>query len=118
VLHAAIKSMEADGYEAMHPKQKKEEKPKPVNQIWENLYGIEEKNEKFEKDEKEFIQEDKPKVDKNKKVKQEEKVTTKFDEDSLTVYGALLSDSLDSMERGKEQATPQALIEKVISKEE
>jgi len=36
--------MEADGYEAMHPKQKKEEPPKPVNQIWENLYGIEEKN--------------------------------------------------------------------------
>jgi hypothetical protein len=36
----------------------------------------------------------------------------------LTVYGALLSDSLESMEPGKEQATPQALIEKVISKEE
>ena len=98
--------MEADGYEAMHPKQKKVEAPKPVNEIWENLYGMEEKVEKFEKDEKDFIPEDKPKVDKKKKVKQEEKVTTKFDEDSLTVYGALLSDSLESMEPGKEQATP------------
>lgn len=51
VLHAAIKSMEADGYESLHPKPKPKEEPKPVNQIWENLYGLEESNEKFEKDE-------------------------------------------------------------------
>jgi hypothetical protein len=50
----------------LHPKPKKVEAPKPVSEIWENLYGMEEKNEKFEKDEKEFIKEDKPKVHKKK----------------------------------------------------
>jgi hypothetical protein len=68
VLHAAIKSIEADGYESLHPTPKKVEAPKPVNQMWENLYGIEEKVQKFEKDEKKFIKEEKPKVEKiNKK---------------------------------------------------
>jgi len=102
----------------MKPK-KKPEPEKPHNQIWEDLYDINTKEDKFEKEEKEFIPEEKPKVHKKKKVKkEEEKVSTKFDEDSLSVYGSLLSESLDSMEPGKEQATPSALIEKVLSKEE
>jgi hypothetical protein len=50
--------MEADGYEQLHPKPKKKEPTKPVGQLWENLYGIEEKVQKFEKDEKKFIKDD------------------------------------------------------------
>ena len=58
MLHAAIKSMEADGYETLHPQPKQKEAPKPVSQMWENLYGMEEKVQKFEQDEKKFIKED------------------------------------------------------------
>ena len=81
VLHAAIKSMEADGFEAMKPKIKA--KPKETSQIWENLYGYEEKDLKFDKEEKEFIPEEKPKQKKKKHVIEESKVSTKFDDDSL-----------------------------------
>ena len=99
-------------------KPKKKELPKPVNQLWDNLYEIEHKDSKFEKEEKEFIPEEDVPVKKVIKVKQEEKVSTKFDDDSLAVYGALLSDSLDSQKPGEENATPSAQVEKILSKEE
>jgi len=58
------------------------------------------------------------KLIKRKKVKTEEKLSAKFDDDSLAVYGQLLSESLDSSPEGQEVANPAALIEQIISKED
>lgn len=52
---------------------------------------------------------------KKKVVKKEEKLSSKFDDDSLAVYGALLSESLDAAPEGEAVAKPAALIEAIIT---
>lgn len=59
-----------------------------------------------------------PKEEEKVQVVEEEvmdKIDTKFDADSLAVYGYMLNEQLSKGAPGTETATPAALIEKVIS---
>ena len=119
VLHAAIASIDED--EAAEKKQKAKSKKKPQkesNVLWENLDYLEQKSKRDDKKAKKFIKPKKTKVVKKKVEKKDEKLSSKFDDDSLAVYGALLSESLDAAPEGEEVANPAALIEAVISKED
>ena len=120
VLHAAIASIDED--EKAEKKQKAKQKKKTEklgNVLWENLDYLEQKSKRDDKKAKKFIKPKKKKVVKKKKVaKTEEKLSAKFDDDSLAVYGQLLSESLDSSPEGQEVANPAALIEEIISKED
>ena len=79
---------------------------------------LEQKSKRDDKKAKKFIKPKKAKVVKKKVEKKDEKLSSKFDDDSLAVYGALLSESLDAAPEGEEVANPAALIEAVISKED
>jgi len=119
VLHAAIASIDED--EKAEKKQKANQKKKPEklgNVLWENLDYLEQKSKRDDKKAKKFIKPKKKKVVKKVVKKTEEKLSAKFDDDSLAVYGQLLSESLDSSPEGQEVANPAALIEQIISKED
>ena len=80
---------------------------------------MQEQSDKIEKNEKRFIPDEKPKEKKEIVTEKdiEEKIDMNFDENSLAVYGALLSEQLDKGEPGKEVATPQAMVGEIISEE-
>ena len=94
VIHAAIASMENENLDKQKQKVKKAA-PKPVNVLWENLQFMEDKQQKFEKEAEKFIP--KPKPIKAKKVDpDDEKIDTSFDQESLALYGATLTEELET----------------------
>lgn len=89
VLHAAIASLENENMDIKKQKVQKKQ-PKPVNVLWENLQFMEDKAQKFDKEAEKFIPKKapkKPKVD-----PEDEHIDTNFDDDSLSVYGAILTE--------------------------
>lgn len=114
VMDAAFKDFENEGKQAPKKVIKKPE----ANQMWQNLQYMESQSQKFEKEEKKFI----PKAQSKKPIitesEIEEKIDPNFDENSLALYGALLSDSLDAAKPGHERAIPKLKVEKVLSKSE
>jgi hypothetical protein len=66
--------------------------------MWQDLAYLDDKTKKIEKEEEKFIPKEKPKEVKKQEV--EEKIDPNFDDDSLTVYGALLSESLEKAPEG------------------
>eukprot|EP00356_Strombidium_inclinatum_P014323 CAMPEP_0170484410 /NCGR_PEP_ID=MMETSP0208-20121228/3889_1 /TAXON_ID=197538 /ORGANISM="Strombidium inclinatum, Strain S3" /LENGTH=109 /DNA_ID=CAMNT_0010757739 /DNA_START=560 /DNA_END=889 /DNA_ORIENTATION=- len=76
---------------------------------------------KYDKDAKNYIsdEEDHPKPVKKKELDEnDDKLDTNFDDDSLSVYGAMLTEQLETSKPGHEKATPRALVGEIISKEE
>jgi hypothetical protein len=47
----------------------------------------------------------------------EEKLDVNFDDDSLTVYGAMLSDTMDQAKPGKETATLTKAVGEILNQE-
>ena len=114
VLHAAI--LEYEDEEQKAAEQKKAKKPKPeFNQMWENLHYLEEQQKKIDKDAPK-VEVKKPKKKVEKKV--EEKLDANFDDSSLAVYGAMLTEQLEKGEPGQEVARPQELVGEILSKAE
>mgnify|MGYP001010069351 CR=1 FL=1 len=111
--------MENEEAETSKPKIKAKIKEKPANQMWENLGYLEQKSKKDDEKAAEFIEPKKAKSKSKKKkvVKKDENqnLNPVFDDDSLTVYGALLSEQLDASPEGAEIAKPAALVGKIIS---
>lgn len=46
----------------------------------------------------------------------DEKLDTNFDENSLSIYGAMLTEELDSAKPGEEIAKPRAIVGEILSK--
>ena len=89
--------------------------------MWENLGYLEQKSQKEDEKAAKFIKSDKPKKQVQKKVEKKDEnqnLNPVFDDDSLTVYGALLSEQLDSSPEGSEVAKPAARVEKILSDRE
>lgn len=83
--------------------------------MWQDLAYLESQNDKIEKQEKLLFPEaPKPNVTLNK-VKEDEIMDPNFDEDSLALYGMVLSESLDKAPPGSEVAKPRAAIETVLT---
>ena len=114
VMEAALKDFENEGKQKPKTVAKK---PEP-NQMWQNLQYMESQSQKFEKEAQKFI----PKPKSNKPVitesEIEEKIDPNFDDNSLALYGALLSDSLDAAKPGHERAIPKLKVEKVLTKQQ
>ena len=72
---------------------------------------------KFEKEEEKFIPKPQPK--KVKKVEpDDEHIDTNFDAGDLAMYGATLSEQLDTQTPGEEKFTPSDITKFIVSKEE
>lgn len=48
----------------------------------------------------------------------DEKLDANFDENSLSIYGAMLTEELDSAKPGEEVAKPRAIVGEILSKQE
>lgn len=98
----------------------KASKPKEYGQMWQDLAYLEEQQDKIEAQENNFIpKEEKPKpkeVVTDKEI--EEKLDVNFDDDSLTVYGAMLSDTMDQAKPGKETATLTKAVGEILNQEQ
>ena len=78
---------------------------------------MEDSQKKIEKEEEKFIP--KPAPIKKKKIDpDDEKIDTSFDSDSLALYGASLSEQLDTQTPGEEKFTPSDIQKSIISKQE
>ena len=73
---------------------------------------MEDSQKKFEKEEEKFIPKPAPKK-KKKMDPDDEKIDTSFDSDSLALYGASLSEQLDTQTPGEEKFTPSLRHSKV-----
>lgn len=110
VMHAINKDYEREEAEANKPKPVKKGEQQ-YNVMWQNLQYMEEQTTKIEKEEKKFI---KPVIIKKPVITEkeiEEKIDPNFDDDSLTIYGALLTDQLDQGAPGEEVAAPKIEVD-------
>ena len=74
---------------------------------------------KIDKEAAKFIPKKKAKLKKKKEFDaNDDKLDENFDESSLDVYGALLSEQLEKEEAGKEVAKPSKLVGEILSKQE
>jgi hypothetical protein len=122
VMDAVVADHEQEQVQLAIPKPKP--KKKEYNQMWQNLQYMESQSKKFELDEEKYIpkEDEKEEEVKRKKVEitekdLEEKLDGNYDDDSLTLYGNVLSDSISKSKPGKESAKMKKAIGEVLSQE-